>query len=149
MITKPSFNGTSEFLNLRRPVKLQRVLKILDFAVCRPPATFLHLDFPHRNRNRSIRHGHPCRKVRSTSEQWGSAEKMVLRHFFAGLNNSDGSMLALFRQRWHERVQHADATFPLCIQTFMTGLLNILLYTTSSVWVGFQTGNMVQFSGDM
>jgi hypothetical protein len=67
----------------------------------------------------------------------------------ARFHSIDSLSFTLYRQRWDDRVQHGDATFALCIQTFMTGLLNILLYTTSQVWVGFQTGNMVQFSGNM
>ena len=49
----------------------------------------------------------------------------------------------------NEHVEHQNCLIPLAWQSFLTGLLDLLLYSRSQVWVGFQTGNMVQFSGNI
>ena len=49
----------------------------------------------------------------------------------------------------NEHVEHQNCLVPLAWQSFLTGLLDLLLYSRSQVWVGFQTGNMVQFSGNI
>ncbi|EOR04877.1 hypothetical protein J056_000229 [Wallemia ichthyophaga EXF-994] len=49
----------------------------------------------------------------------------------------------------NEHVEHHNAAIPLAWQSFITGLVDLILYSRSQVWVGFQTGNMVQFSGNI
>lgn len=49
----------------------------------------------------------------------------------------------------NDTIEHGDATVPLAWQAFLTGIIDMLLYSRSQVWLGFQTGNMVQFSGNI
>ncbi|EIM21138.1 hypothetical protein WALSEDRAFT_54722 [Wallemia mellicola CBS 633.66] len=49
----------------------------------------------------------------------------------------------------NEEVEHNNSTIPLAWQSFLTGFIDLILYSRSQVWVGFQTGNMVQFSGNI
>lgn len=46
----------------------------------------------------------------------------------------------------HEEIAHDDATIPLTWMALLTGLVDGLIYSRTSVWVGFQTGNIVTFS---
>ncbi|PWN49354.1 inosine monophosphate dehydrogenase [Violaceomyces palustris] len=48
-----------------------------------------------------------------------------------------------------EKIEQGDATVPLAWQAFLTGMVDMMLYSRSQVWLGFQTGNMVQFSGNI
>lgn len=49
----------------------------------------------------------------------------------------------------NDEIDHAAANVPLAWQAFLTGMVDMLLYSRSSVWLGFQTGNMVQFSSNV
>lgn len=49
----------------------------------------------------------------------------------------------------NDEIDHAAANVPLAWQAFLTGMVDMLLYSRSSVWLGFQTGNMVQFSSNI
>ncbi|KAN0066528.1 hypothetical protein ACQY0O_000622 [Thecaphora frezii] len=48
-----------------------------------------------------------------------------------------------------DAIDQAEATVPLAWQAFLTGMVDMLLYSRTSVWLGFQTGNMVQISGNI
>ncbi len=43
----------------------------------------------------------------------------------------------------NDEIDHTAANVPLAWQAFLTGLVDMLLYSRSQVWLGFQTGNMV------
>ena len=49
----------------------------------------------------------------------------------------------------NDEIDHGAANVPLAWQAFLTGMVDMLLYSRSSVWLGFQTGNMVQFSSNI
>ncbi len=49
----------------------------------------------------------------------------------------------------NDEIDHGAANVPLAWQAFLTGMIDMLLYSRSSVWLGFQTGNMVQFSSNI
>lgn len=49
----------------------------------------------------------------------------------------------------NDEIEHSAASIPLMWQVLLTGLVDILLYSRSTVWLGFQTGNMVQFSSNV
>ena len=49
----------------------------------------------------------------------------------------------------NDEIDHASAALPLAWQAFLTGMVDMLLYSRSAVWLGFQTGNMVQFSSNI
>lgn len=49
----------------------------------------------------------------------------------------------------NDEIEHSAASIPLLWQVFITGLVDMLLYSRSTVWLGFQTGNMVQFSSNV
>ncbi|CDS01871.1 hypothetical protein [Sporisorium scitamineum] len=49
----------------------------------------------------------------------------------------------------NDEIDHGAANVPLAWQAFLAGMVDMLLYSRSSVWLGFQTGNMVQFSSNI
>ncbi|GAK63863.1 2-nitropropane dioxygenase [Moesziomyces antarcticus] len=49
----------------------------------------------------------------------------------------------------NDEIDHTAANVPLAWQAFLTGMVDMLLYSRSQVWLGFQTGNMVQFSSNI
>uniref|UniRef100_V5EX03 Uncharacterized protein n=1 Tax=Kalmanozyma brasiliensis (strain GHG001) TaxID=1365824 RepID=V5EX03_KALBG len=49
----------------------------------------------------------------------------------------------------NDEIDHGAANVPLAWQAFLTGMIDMLLYSRSQVWLGFQTGNMVQFSANI
>ncbi len=49
----------------------------------------------------------------------------------------------------NDEIEHTEAYVPLAWQAFLTGMVDMLLYSRSAVWLGFQTGNMVQFSSNI
>ncbi|KAJ9477900.1 NMO domain-containing protein [Pseudozyma hubeiensis] len=49
----------------------------------------------------------------------------------------------------NDEIDHGAANVPLAWQAFLTGMIDMLLYSRSAVWLGFQTGNMVQFSSNI
>lgn len=61
--------------------------------------------------------------------------------------HADGEgWLSRIQRKSSDKVSHEDATIPLAWQALLTGLVDALLYARSTIWTGFQTGNMVQFS---
>lgn len=55
----------------------------------------------------------------------------------------------LARSYLNDEIEHSAANVPLAWQAFLTGMIDMLLYSRTSVWLGFQTGNMVQFSSNI
>ncbi|KAJ1585305.1 hypothetical protein NDA15_004988 [Ustilago hordei] len=49
----------------------------------------------------------------------------------------------------NDEIDHGAANVPLAWQAFLTGMVDMLLYSRSQVWLAFQTGNMVQFSSNI
>lgn len=49
----------------------------------------------------------------------------------------------------NDEIDHGAANVPLAWQAFLTGMIDMLLYSRSQVWLAFQTGNMVQFSSNI
>ncbi|SPC67318.1 related to 2-Nitropropane dioxygenase [Ustilago sp. UG-2017b] len=49
----------------------------------------------------------------------------------------------------NDEIDHGVANVPLAWQAFLTGMVDMLLYSRSQVWLAFQTGNMVQFSSNI
>ncbi|CAO1624624.1 unnamed protein product [Parajaminaea phylloscopi] len=60
--------------------------------------------------------------------------------------SSSNNVLSLSHSRAMETVAHEEALLALAWMSLLTGLIDGLTYSRTSVWVGFQTGNIVTFS---
>ncbi|PWN24568.1 hypothetical protein BDZ90DRAFT_100078 [Jaminaea rosea] len=75
------------------------------------------------------------------------------KQFAAAPSSSPASTLPTSRPQrfpsWRQMdatLDHTSSLLPLTLLALLTGLIDGLLYSRTSVWIGFQTGNIVQFS---
>ncbi|PWY98629.1 inosine monophosphate dehydrogenase [Testicularia cyperi] len=70
-------------------------------------------------------------------------------HAMEDRRNRRDRALGKARSFFHDEIEHSAAAVPLAWQVLLTGMVDMLLYSRSVVWLGFQTGNMVQFSSNI
>lgn len=93
------------------------------------------------------------RKLQRQATQDGAVELL------GSQDHESYALQARHQERWktwglaksylNDEIDHGAANVPLAWQAFLTGMIDMLLYSRSSVWLGFQTGNMVQFSSNV